>query len=210
MWVRSELHTVQDEGPFAGQTAYSVQLASKNEGDHASARDLYLRYEQSKARVMVVRGEEPLLQAPALSELAHICHARGKIQVETLGTHYKSLERVWEANHDTHFLITLKAHEATGYPNVVLRNVAKLSMSPIHAYLRIVIGSQPPYDALPPLDKIGLRFLREFVYLSPMIEYDNELVDHAQTAANYRRAVELCLENNFKLTTKSPYASAII
>lgn len=232
LWVHGEFFTLQGEGPFAGQTAYFVRLAGCNYGDkdaHCRFCDtsfhfengksthvskIYDRFVESQANVLVVTGGEPLLQVEGLSQLAGLCYKDDRIiQLESNGVYFKAIDKVQSANPHTHFVVSPKAHEINGYSAGLMKNLGiRLSDSQLNAYLKVLVGSQPPYDVLPPLDDFADEFKQKNVYLSPITVYrkptqgevasawDPELVDQYQTAANHAKAAQLCMDYNFRLS----------
>lgn len=185
-------------------------------GKSTHVSDIYGKFKESKAKVLVVTGGEPLLQIEGLADLASCCYDEGRtIQIETNGVYFKNIPKLLEANPYVHVVISPKAHEIKGYSESLMAGISKVIEQEEGMgdyYLKILVGSQHPYDVLPPLDSFSSKFRLGNIYLSPITVYkkptqgevasawDPELVDHYQTAANHAKAAQLCMDYNFNLS----------
>jgi organic radical activating enzyme len=104
--VHSIFHTLQGEGPFAGEPAIFVRLAGCNlacpecDTDYTSARERMLPQEvlhaatlqrgDSKTRLLVITGGEPFRQQ-LLPLIMTFLDAGWKVQIETNGTLFQPL-----------------------------------------------------------------------------------------------------------------------
>lgn len=230
--VTSIFYTFQGEGPFSGHPAVFVRLAGCNigakedcpwcdtrfnfdEGTEMLITDVVRRVQDAskgKAKLVVITGGEPLLQTESLEELNVQLHAAGfHVQVETNGYYVKPdmlcgamivISPKIPHNKETYLPVreTWKTRHMTFLKYVV-------SADPDSSYFNI------PEDAL----KSGLP-----IYVSGMAVYkrqyekgeiadmwDTTMIDHEQTAANYKRAARIALEYGLRVSYQTHLFGAV-
>lgn len=228
--------TIQGEGPFAGHPAFFIRMAGCNYGDkekHCGGKglscDTDFRYDkgktvhvddlldelrESRAKVLVLTGGEPLLQAAGIKTLL----TRNMIgsetpsygQVETNGIYLSSAIELMH-HIPLHVVVSPKAHQDHGYSHTHLKHIVRTMIQFPRMYLKVLIG-EAPYDHVPPAVLAAPPELNERIYLSPITVYasayegevanswDPKLVDQETTARNHSLAAQLVLEHRYRLT----------
>ncbi len=232
MKVMNQFYTLQGEGQWAGWPAYFIRTAGCNYGDkvkHCGGVGLSCDTDfefgkgenihvmtlvenacKTKARVVVMTGGEPMLQADKVIELSQLITSWGlAFQVETNGVYLKEIERLLEED-DADVVISPKAHQDHGYNRNHMQRIVDLIETYDDSYLKLLI-SDYPYNEIPP-EVFQLRRGHSRVFLSPVTVYadsyegeignswDPKLVNQKETATNHARVAALCMEHGFRMS----------
>lgn len=188
--VHGEFHTIQGEGPFAGQPAYFVRLAGCNYGDKQahchfcdtsfhfdsgtwrSAASLVDNARNADVSLLVLTGGEPLLQYERVRILAEECEEAGMLlQIETNGVYHKQLDTLlYDFEDFLEVVISPKAHEQHGYSRTLMSKLVDLYHNHAHAHFKILIGAEP-YHVLPELLAQAEAVDSRRIFLSPVTVY---------------------------------------
>ena len=230
--VTSMFYTFQGEGPYSGHPAVFVRLAGCNigakedcpwcdtrfnfdEGTEMLITDVVRRVQdlgQGKAKLVVVTGGEPLLQSESLEELNVQLNAAGfHVQVETNGYFVKP-----DMLDGAMVVISPKIpHNKESY--LPVRESWKLRHM---TFLKYVVSADPdsPYFNLPedaltsglPIYVSGMAvYKRQYAKGEIADIWDTTMIDHEQTAANYKRAARLALEHGLRVSYQTHLFGAV-
>jgi len=219
LWVSKIFDTIQGEGPFAGTPATFIRLAGCNRGDKKTMGcqfcDTDFRFgmgtemtfraiiKNCNKNLVVITGGEPMIQNNLTDFLYKYC-MNWEMQIESNGDRFAKL-----------FIPHLRLNNVT---LVISPKVTKGKYKPLKPeilkranYLKFLIDSRPesPYYNPPhwnyPADQIYLSPITVYKHQppSPVSMWDQSFIDHEATSLNYRRAAQLAMEYDYRVSLQT-------